>query len=280
MMLASLRTSSYHADTISKLPESHVSNTDLQALASKLAEARQSRTLTAAQPFSQLQSVEQAYELQQLATTLYQSPETGYKIGATSEAAQNIIGCEGPFFGPMFERDTFAAGSTNALVPGTVGGEAEFAFRIERDFPDQSDLTTHDIVPLIASCHVAIELVGRRTEAEGLPGLLMAISDFGANSAFIPGAAIDNWQSIDLSQVVVNASIDGQLTNTGSGAAVLGNPLNALLWLHRQLHERGLKLRAGEWVSTGTCLGVIEARTGSTVEVEFGGCGTIGYAFQ
>jgi 2-keto-4-pentenoate hydratase len=262
------------------LPTPNVSTPDLALLADALATARDKHTLTDVGPFATLASVDQAYELQTLAIERYPSRRSGYKIGATSEAAQKIIGCDGPFLGPVFERDTFDAGSTLELVPGTMGGEAEFAFRVGSDFPTQSDLTADDIVPLIDSCHVAIEIVGRRTAAEGLPGLLMAISDFGANSAFIPGPAIDNWQSMDLSQVAVRASIDGEVSNTGSGAAVLGNPLNALLWLQTQLIARDDTLRAGEWVSTGTCLGVIEARAGATIDVDFDGCGTIRYALQ
>ncbi len=263
-----------------RLRKLNVSTPDLATLADSLAHARAQHTLTDAAPYAQVRSVAQAYELQSLATERYRHPASGYKIGATSEAAQKIIGCDGPFLGPMFEQDTHDAGSTIELLPGTMGGEAEFAFRVARDFPDRSDLDTTEIVPLIESCHVAIEIVGRRTAAEGLPDLLMAIADYGANSAFIPGPAINNWQAIDLSKVTVRAAIDGQNSNSGSGAAVLGNPLNALLWLQARLFERGDTLRAGQWVSTGTCLGVIEARAGTSIDVVFDGCGTIHYAFQ
>lgn len=280
-MLASPQTSFYHASTISEpCGKTFVSDINLPSLATSLANARQHRAQTEAAPFANLQSIEQAYRLQRLAIDQYPSPRTGYKIGATSSEAQKIIGCDGPFHGPVFERDTETDGTTLPLLPGIVGGEAEFAFRIGEQFPAQSDLAVDDMVPLIDSCHVAIEIVGRRTSADGLPGLLMAIADFGANSLFIPGEAISDWPSIDLAQVAVTATIDGHQCNCGSGAAVLGNPINALAWLHRQLIAKGTQLQAGEWVSTGTCLGVIEARSGSTVNVEFAGCGNVGYAFQ
>lgn len=250
---------------------------DLQPLAEALASARLTQTQTAADPFTAVATVEQAYQLQQLASQHYPSPRIGYKIGATSEAAQKIIGCDGPFTGPMFERDCYRSGCQLELIPAFVGGEAEFAFEIGNDFPAQAEISAEQLIPLIANCHIAVEIVGRRTDAAGLPGLLMAISDFGANAAFIAGPTIPHWSSMDLTAIAVSARIDGEVTNTGTAADVLGSPLNALIWLHCALFQRGERLRAGDIVSTGTCLGVIEARAGSTVEVEFSGCGSIEY---
>ncbi len=255
---------------------------DHAELARLLADARGNNTQTDAAPFDAISSLENAYQLQSLATETYPSKQIGYKVGATSEAAQKLFDCNGPFYGPMFEREKLQPGTTLTLQAGVLGGEAEFAFVCGSDFPTDRDLSTDELPDLIRSCHIAVEIVGRRTVGSGLPGLNSAVADFGANVAFMPAPAIDNWRSIDLGTVQVTAVTNGTETNSGTGAAVLGHPLKSLLWLHNALRSApgNLKsgLKAGDWVSTGTCLGVIAPIAG-TVEIEFDGCGTIGYTF-
>ncbi len=258
-------------------------NPTKKKLASLLADARGNHTQVDAAPFNAFPSLESAYQVQALATEAYPSRQIGYKIGATNEGVQKLFDCNEPFYGPLFEKEQLQPGASFPLTTGVLGGEAEFAFICGSDFPTDRELSTEDLPQLIESCHIAVEIVGRRTAGTGLPGLHSAVADFGVHVAFIPGIAIGNWRSIDLAAIEVTASINGTETNSGTGAAVLGHPLNSLLWLHNALRSaRGdLKsgLKAGDWVSTGTCLGVI-APTAGTVEIEFRGCGTIGYTFK
>ena len=129
----------------------------------------------------------------------------------------------------------------------------------------------------ITAAYVAVELIGRRTGGTGLPSLFAAIADFGGNSGFIKGPAIKNWQAADLPAVTVTALTNGTETNRGAGAAVMGHPLNSILWLQSKLRLQGKGLRAGEWVSTGTCLGVIAVVPDATVTADFAGCGQVSY---
>ena len=248
-------------------------------LASRLADARSNKILIDDGPYNRLSSTAEAYRLQDLASAAYPSRQCGYKVGATSEVAQKLFSCDGPFYGPMFEQDRYEPGAHLELQKGIVGGEAEFAFVCGTDFPTHTDLAIDDLPDLISSCHTAVEIVGRRTTGNGLPGLHSAIADFGVHVAFIPGPAIANWRTIDLSKIEVTATTNGIETNSGTGAAVLGHPLQSLLWMHNALRSIGSGLKAGDWVSTGTCLGVIAAVPGR-VNIEFSGCNTIHYGFN
>jgi 2-keto-4-pentenoate hydratase len=248
-------------------------------LAKQLAGARASKQLVASAPFDALATLDSAYQLQNMATEQYDSAQIGYKVGATNEAVQKLFGANAPFLGPMFERDRLNADTTLQLTADILGGEAEFAFVCGDDFPDR-DLSQAELPDLISSCHIAVEIVGRRTIGEGLPTLHAAVADYGANVAFIEGPSIDNWQSMDLAAISVTASTDGVQTNEGTGAAVLGHPLQSMLWLHETLRMRGNHLRKGDWVSTGTCLGVIKAVAGSQVDIDFAGCGHMRYQFS
>ena len=261
-------------------------NASSTELANRLAKARADQQLVDGVAFESIASLAEAYTIQSMAIDQYPSAQIGYKVGATNDAVQKMFGADSPFFGPMFERECYLQHPDEAqqspkmtLLPGVLGGEAEFAFVCGEDFPTDNKLSKDELPDLLQSCQIAVEIVGRRTLGEGLPTLHSAVADFGANVAFIEGSAIDNWKSIDLADVVVTASTNGEQTNTGTGSVVLGNPLNSLLWLHNALLEQGKSLRRGDRVSTGTCLGVIAATAGSTVDIEFEGCGKIGYQF-
>lgn len=252
---------------------------DQKNLATNLADARAGNTLIDCAPYAALNSLKEAYALQAAATSSYPSNTIGYKVGATNEGAQKLFGCDAPFYGPMFEKDCLKPGETLALREGVLGGEAEFAFLCGTDFPTDRELTVEDLPDLVSRCHIAVEIVGRRTEGEGLPPLHAAVADFGANVAFIEGPEISNWKTRNLADVKVTALTNGTETNSGTGSAVLGHPLNSLLWMHNALRENSSGLKAGDWVSTGTCLGVIKPEAGK-VEIEFSGCGTITYSFS
>ncbi len=256
-----------------------MSTADHAELAKQLADARASHQQIDPAPYDAIASLDEAYQLQALANDSYPSKRIGYKVGATNEGAQKLFGCDAPFYGPMFEQDRFEPGANLHLNTGVLGGEAEFAFLCDADFPTDRDLSIDDLPDLITSCHIAVEIVGRRTVGKGLPSLHCAVADFGANVAFIEGPAIESWRSMDLTQVKVTATTNGTETNSGTGAAVLGHPLNSLLWMHNSLRANGHGLKAGDWVSTGTCLGVIAPVAGN-VEIEFSDCGKIGYQFS
>jgi len=252
---------------------------DPKKIAADLAQARATEKLIDMGPLTKLASLEDAYALQALLDESYASERIGYKVGATSEAAQKLFSCDAPFYGPMYARDRHTPGTSFKLRPGLLGGEAEFAFHCKEDLPTDIDLSVEDLPKFIAGCHIAVEIVGRRTEGEGLPPLNCAVADFGGNFAFLEGPEVENWSSMDLSKVEVVAQTNGAETNRGTGAAVMGHPLESLLWLHNTLRAKGSGVRTGDWVSTGTCLGVIQAASGQ-VDIEFKGCGKISYSLS
>lgn len=208
-------------------------------------------------------------------------PVTGWKIGATSPEAQKMLQCDGPVYGPLFQSATFASGEAIPLTAGTLGAECEFAFRIAADQPaGQAGHDRETITALVQSCHPAIEIVGRRVASDGFPPVSAALADFGMNVAFIHGPAIPDDRSVDLAAAPVRGLVDGEETNAGHGRNVLGHPLNALAWLANALAERGDGLKAGDWVTTGTCLGVVPVKAGSTVTGDFGDLGAVRVEFR
>jgi 2-keto-4-pentenoate hydratase len=56
---------------------------------------------------------------------------------------------------------------------------------------------------------------------------------------------------------------------------VLGDPRDALTWLANELRALGIALRAGDLISTGTCMVPLEVRPGDTVHADFGALGSL-----
>ena len=259
----------------------HETNEALKSLAGALAQARLDDRQIDVSALDVMSSIEDAWAVQALLEKTYNSRQTGYKIGATSPQAQKMVGCDGPFYGPMFDRDHFANGSSMPLSSSLLGVECEFAFQFGKDVAAADIADDRDALhDSIKACHVALELIGRRTKGTGLPPLFGAIADFGANFAFIPGDEVTNWRDLDLSQVEVHGLVNDEETNQGSGAAVLGNPLNALAWLMSELATKGSTLQAGQWVTTGTCLGVVAPKKGAKIEGRFGDLGSVFLQFN
>ena len=245
-----------------------------EELAMALAAARKSKTRNVQFPASEFNEAS-AYKIQTDAALAYDSKRIGYKIGATSAEARRIIGCEGPFFGPMFDADTVSPGSHLTVDETMLGLECEFAFQMARPFPGGTGdlttgtLTTGALKDAVARCVPAIEIVGRRIAGDGFPTASQCIADFGLHAGFCAGPDMADWRQRDLSEISVEASIDGVAANKGTGGNVLGHPLAALLWLARALQKQQRRLEAGEWISTGTCLGVVAVKPATTVTATY-----------
>ena len=73
--------------------------------------------------------------------------------------------------------------------------------------------------------------------------------------------------------------VDGEIVQTGNGEPVMESPINSLVWLAHRLHAKGTPLKAGEWVSTGTCTPPVPAEAGKTLSAKFGDFGTVSVSF-
>jgi 2-keto-4-pentenoate hydratase len=70
-------------------------------------------------------------------------------------------------------------------------------------------------------------------------------------------------------------SINGETVATGTGDAVLGNPLNSIVWLAGKLGAYGRGLKAGEIVMTGSFTRQFPIAAGDRIETMFSGLGAV-----
>jgi 2-oxopent-4-enoate/cis-2-oxohex-4-enoate hydratase len=72
---------------------------------------------------------------------------------------------------------------------------------------------------------------------------------------------------------------NGTVVSTGAGAACMGNPVNAVVWLVNKLGEFGVSLAAGELILSGALGPVSPVVKGDFVSVEIGRMGSVSVGF-
>ena len=206
------------------------------------------------------------------------APLFGWKIAATSAAGQTHIGVDGPLAGRLLRERAFASGDTVPFGTNHMRvAEAEFAFRIGRDLaPRAQPYSVGEVMAAVDTLHPAIEIPDSRYDDFTIVGAAQLIADNACAHYFVLGdAAPDAWRSLDLVSHEVSGTVNDGPPRTGVGANVLGDPRVALAWLANELARLGLTLRAGEIVTTGTCLVPLEIARGDRVMMDFGVLGRV-----
>lgn len=221
----------------------------------------------------------EAYVIADRVAEALDDPVLGWKIGCTSEFAQQALGTDGPISGRVHELGETGSTFDIARFQGAQI-EGEMAFTMGTDLPpSDGPFSQEQVTAAVASLHPAIEIVGGRMANFMNQPILTTMADSGGNAALFIGAAAAEWTSDDLPDTAGTMTVDATETGAGTGADVLGHPLTALTWLANHLAERGVGLRAGDVVTTGTCTQVTPAVAGTTATVSFGSFGSASVSF-
>lgn len=260
--------------------------TSIQAAAAELLDMRTTRRIVVDLP-AELRptTLADAYAVQARVVDGLTAPvgaaPVGYKVACTNEIAQAALQIDRPVFGRLLSHTTTASGSS--LPAGRFTHrviEAEFAFRVGRDVePVAGGHTPVTITPYIDALVPGIEIVDYRFESWAV-GALRVAADNAIHGWWVRGEPVVDWQGPDLAAApVVVRDASGVTVTTGSGAAVLGHPLNVMAWLADELPRFGLQLRAGDHVTTGVATDVFEAAAGDTYVADFGPFGSVTVSF-
>jgi 2-keto-4-pentenoate hydratase len=199
----------------------------------------------------------------------------GYKIACSNELAQKLLNVDAPVFGQILSATTFDSPARLRAADFAVCCiEPEFGFEIANDVPPGP----HDaasIAKYVASAFPCIEIVNHYFGDWTRLGAPTLIADNAIHGAWITGAPFTGWNSLDYAGQAVELRVNGRVETTGSGEAVLGNPLSALAWLANELAGRGRGLRAGDRISTGVATDVYLAKAGDRLEADFGALGRV-----
>ena len=205
----------------------------------------------------------------------------GYKVACTSEIARQLFRVEDPVFGRLLSCRSWRTGTAlPAAALQIVALEPEFSFRMATDPPERpSPWTGGSIAEFVGDMMPAIELVGNCfSDWSAYCGMTLA-ADNAVNRGWVCGTATSSWRGLDLSSHPVKLRVNGNHQSTGSGANVMGNPLNAIAWLANTLPEHGLRLQAQDVVTTGVCTDIYPVDSDACAEADFGELGKVRVSF-
>jgi 2-keto-4-pentenoate hydratase len=202
----------------------------------------------------------------------------GRKIGLTSKAVQQQLGVDQPDYGALFADMEIATGAevqSSKLIQPRI--EAEIAVVLDRDLPER-DLTMGELMRAVAYVVPALEIVDSRIKDWKIT-ILDTVADNGSSARFVLGAAPKRLTDVDLEACGMAMTRNGAVVSVGSGAACLGHPLKAALWLARAMSAAGHSLRAGDVVLTGALGPVSPASAGEFYEARISGFAPVNVRF-
>jgi 2-keto-4-pentenoate hydratase len=213
-----------------------------RAVADKLFAAHNSRTpIPPVREMLPAGAIAQAYAAQEINTKRWLSAGrrlVGRKIGLTSIAVQRQLGVDQPDYGTLFDDMAVPDGwdvPADQLIQPKV--EAEIAFVIGRDL-DHERLTIADVLRAVEFALPAIEIVDSRI-AEWKIGILDTIADNASSGLYVLGASPKKLDGLELRLCGMVMEMGGEEVSVGAGAACLGDPLSATLWLARTMAKVG-----------------------------------------
>jgi 2-keto-4-pentenoate hydratase len=177
----------------------------------------------------------------------------GRKIGATSEAVQTQLGVDQPDFGYLLSdmdvSDDHPISMRPLLQPRV---EAEVAFRLATDVDpgDEAEITLAAVRAAVDVALPALEIVDSRIDRWDI-GFTDTVADNASSGLYVVGQDGRTLEELEPRDVDMSLTVNGEERSAGTGAACLGDPLEALRWLAVQCHRFGDPLRAGQVVLSG-----------------------------
>jgi len=251
----------------------------LDDLATALAHNRKTGSFSVL-PLDPLQSRQDAEAVQAAALDAYAEDFAGYALIGTSEPCRHMLGLDRPIHAAIPDSALCADGSRIRLPQGMIGAQCELAFTLGRSFPEIGEtVDRRSAADAILTCQPAIGLLGRRTRP-GPDNELTAVADFALHVATICGPHVEPDDKKALDRAMMTARIDGKTVITARADAIMGHPLNALVWLAREFYREGKQLNAGDIVTTGSCTPILQILPGQQLTVSFEGIGTASCKFD
>jgi 2-keto-4-pentenoate hydratase len=214
----------------------------------------------------------------------------GRKVGLTSPVVQHQLGVDQPDFGWLFDDMLVPNGgkadSGRLIAPKA---EAEIAFVLSADMdgfaagvsPD-APVSAADRAAAAAAVDYAVaalEIVDSRV-ADWDITITDTVADNASSALYVLGDKRVPLSEFAPAEVIMNLEKNGAPASSGNGAACLGDPLNALIWLARTAASLGAPLLAGDVVLSGALGAMVTAEPGTEITAELSTLGRVSVTFS
>lgn len=227
-------------------------------------------------------TVEDAYSIQLLQIEALQThgrSVRGHKVGLTNSRVQSQLGVDRPDYGHLmddfFYLEHLPIPSARFIQP-RIEPEIAFVLRAPLSGPG---VTVTQALGAVKYVLPALEIVDSRIDDWRI-AITDTIADNASSGAVVLGSTPTPIGDVDLRLTGCVLYQNGQVAATGAGGAVLGSPINALVWLANTVGPLGITLEPGHVVLPGAVTPMIPIGAGDTVTAAFAGLGSVTARFS
>ncbi|MCP3445746.1 2-keto-4-pentenoate hydratase [Bradyrhizobium sp. CCGUVB14] len=194
---------------------------------------------------------------------------TGYKVGLTSKAMQQLSGTTEPDFSAMLDYMHIAeASEVRASDYFDPMVEIEIAF-VMKEALEGPNVTAVDVIRATDFVLPAIELVDFRiNRSQGL-SFIDTVADLAAVGGVIVGSNPRRLDQIDARDISGELVRNGEVIEKGISSAVLGSPVSSVAWLANKLSVFGVSFEPGQLILSGSFVRAAPVKSGDQIVARF-----------
>jgi 2-keto-4-pentenoate hydratase len=199
---------------------------------------------------------------------------SGYKVGLTSKPMQQMIGVDSPDYGPVLASTVYPSGAEVPLsrfIQPRI--EAEIVFVLGERLAGPG-VSVAEASRATAGVAAAMEIIDSRIAGWRIK-LADTVADLASNGAVAISSRIVPLAGLDTRLIGMLLTRNGELADTGAGAAALGDPLRVVAWLANSLGEHGIALEPGHLVMTGSMHAAVPMAAGDVFRADFDRLGPV-----
>ncbi|MGH7821774.1 MAG: fumarylacetoacetate hydrolase family protein, partial [Candidatus Binatia bacterium] len=155
--------------------------------------------------------------------------------------------------------------------------EGEIAFVLKRDLRGPG-VGGGDVLAATDCVKACFEIVDSRIRDWRIK-IQDTIADNGSSGMLVVSERGVPPADADLLGCAMVLEKNGEVVGTGTGAASMGSPVHAVVWLANKLGELGITLRAGEIILSGSLGPLVPAAAGDEMRLNIEGIGSCSVRF-
>ncbi|MER9274069.1 fumarylacetoacetate hydrolase family protein [Mesorhizobium sp. M0643] len=216
----------------------------------------------------------QALDIQREVVSALAVPIAGWKVAALPDG--DLISA------PILRNRLLPSpASICPAIYGLGGVECEIAFRIAREpIPGREGFAKKDIIEAVEGACSAIEVVDSRWATTFSTPRNAMIADLLSNGALVLGALNKNWRDVTFGSLGARLEINGRTVCQSTGGHPDGDLIGLLVNFANDLRKRGVVLRSGDVITTGSYTGFHTAKSGDEIIAEFDGFSSVSVTFE
>ena len=234
----------------------------IDIFSSSLALARKKNILIEPLPINITKNINIVKQIKNFAEAKLEWHPIGFKIGATNKKIMKILKAKEPFYSFIFKEQTFNSKKKLKLSPNTLGIELEVAYKINKKIFNIRVNKKKQLKKYIDGITPAIELVGYRQKLKKTNFVGQAIVDFGLNISLVKSKVYKIKNILEFQSKTKITNLNNKKIYLGHTKNILGNPINSLFWLIKELQNKGIFLNNDFWVTTGSTTSIVPVKKG------------------